>query len=266
MKLLSVFLLAFACIAISGNSCLAQFQFFAWSRTGGNSYSSSLNGIAGTLSYTTAANDSGGPIRLSANDPTFVSSYGANLAGFEMSSGVGGSSANSTAAILFDAPLPAGAVLIATDVDTSRNDQIQFSNTGLQVALIEQLESIAGASSVFPAWDGSLQLLASTSSTGNSSEATVFNVSGLNSIDLTYTRDNGGSAVGGVNFVIGVPTVLVLGDVNLDGVVDFSDIPAFIAVLAGGGGGRFQAEADTNQSGSIDFGDIQPFIDILAGQ
>ena len=42
--------------------------------------------------------------------------------------------------------------------------------------------------------------------------------------------------------VEGVPVddPTLLGDVNLDGVVDFSDIPAFIGVLRGGG---FQAEA-----------------------
>ena len=53
------------------------------------------------------------------------------------------------------------------------------------------------------------------------------------------------------------------GDVNLDGVVDFSDIPAFITVLSVGG---FQAEADTNQDGTVDFSDIPAFIDILISQ
>jgi len=58
-------------------------------------------------------------------------------------------------------------------------------------------------------------------------------------------------------------TPLILGDVNLDGVVDFSDIPPFIAVLKAG---SFQAEADCNKSGAVDFSDIPPFIDILSGQ
>jgi len=53
------------------------------------------------------------------------------------------------------------------------------------------------------------------------------------------------------------------GDVNLDGVVNFSDIPAFITVLSSGG---FQAEADTDLSGMVDFGDIPSFIRILSGQ
>lgn len=53
-----------------------------------------------------------------------------------------------------------------------------------------------------------------------------------------------------------------LGDVNMDGAVDFSDIPAFIAVLTSG---VFQAEADCNQDGVVDFSDIPPFIAILVG-
>ncbi len=52
------------------------------------------------------------------------------------------------------------------------------------------------------------------------------------------------------------------GDVDLSGVVDFSDIPAFIAVLQGGG---FQAEADADCSGAVDFADIPAFITILQG-
>ena len=59
--------------------------------------------------------------------------------------------------------------------------------------------------------------------------------------------------------VSSVPTV-VLGDVNQDGVVNFSDIPAFIAVLTAG---EFQVEADIDESGVVDFGDIGPFIEIL---
>ena len=54
---------------------------------------------------------------------------------------------------------------------------------------------------------------------------------------------------------------VLLGDVNLDGDVDFSDIAPFIAILVGTG---FQAEADINLSGTVDFSDIAPFIMILS--
>ena len=60
-----------------------------------------------------------------------------------------------------------------------------------------------------------------------------------------------------------VPEPVILGDVNMDGAVDFADIPALIAVLQSG---EFQAEADTDLSETVDFGDIPTFIAILTGQ
>ena len=52
-----------------------------------------------------------------------------------------------------------------------------------------------------------------------------------------------------------------VGDINLDGFVDFSDIPLFITLLSSGG---FQAEADINKDGTVDFSDIAPFIGLLS--
>jgi|GEM_PF-1030790 len=53
----------------------------------------------------------------------------------------------------------------------------------------------------------------------------------------------------------------LLGDCNLDGVVNFLDIAPFIAILSAG---DFLAEADVNEDGTVDFLDIAPFISILA--
>ena len=62
-------------------------------------------------------------------------------------------------------------------------------------------------------------------------------------------------------FSITVPgSTFVLGDANLDGIVDFGDIPAFIEILQSG---MFLAQADTNQDGSVTFADIPSFIEIL---
>ena len=55
----------------------------------------------------------------------------------------------------------------------------------------------------------------------------------------------------------------LLGDVNLDGVVNFFDIAPFIELLSTGG---FQIEGDTNLSGEINFLDIALFIDLLSNQ
>ena len=53
------------------------------------------------------------------------------------------------------------------------------------------------------------------------------------------------------------------GDVDMNGVVNFSDIPAFIAVLQSG---SFQAEADCDCNLVVNFLDIPAFIAILSGQ
>jgi hypothetical protein len=53
---------------------------------------------------------------------------------------------------------------------------------------------------------------------------------------------------------------VLLGDCNLDGAVNFSDIPAFIEFLTTA---VYLEEADCNLDGSISFSDIPPFIEIL---
>ena len=60
-----------------------------------------------------------------------------------------------------------------------------------------------------------------------------------------------------------VPDMVLLGDVNMDGIVGFSDIPPFIELLISG---DFQAEADIDLSGEVDFSDIPEFIAILIAQ
>ena len=55
---------------------------------------------------------------------------------------------------------------------------------------------------------------------------------------------------------------VMLGDLNLDGVVNFLDISPFILVLSTNGG--FQAEGDIDKSGTVDFLDISGFIGLLS--
>ena len=59
------------------------------------------------------------------------------------------------------------------------------------------------------------------------------------------------------------PPALLLGDVKLDGVVNFLDISPFIELLSTG---AFQLEGDIDQNGTVDFLDISPFVAILSGQ
>ena len=69
------------------------------------------------------------------------------------------------------------------------------------------------------------------------------------------------SATINVTLVQGVTPTPLLGDSNLDGVVNFLDISPFIAILSGD---DFLAEADINGDGVVNFLDISPFISILA--
>ena len=61
----------------------------------------------------------------------------------------------------------------------------------------------------------------------------------------------------------GTISTVRLGDVSLDGTVNFLDISPFISALSTG---EFQAEADIDQNGTVNFLDISPFIGILSGQ
>ena len=82
-------------------------------------------------------------------------------------------------------------------------------------------------------------------------------VSGVNNSDaLTLDTQFYGL---GLTFEAGA---LLLGDVNLDGAVNFLDITLFISILSTG---DFQEEADINQDGVVDFSDIGPLVVILAG-
>ena len=61
--------------------------------------------------------------------------------------------------------------------------------------------------------------------------------------------------------VVSGATSVLRGDCNLDGVIDFGDIPAFVGALSGG---TNLDQADCNADGAVDFGDIPSFVDILS--
>ena len=74
-----------------------------------------------------------------------------------------------------------------------------------------------------------------------------------------------GSGLGnvlGTRLIIDYTTNFLLGDVNLDGVVNLLDVQPFVDLLVSG---DFQAEADINQDGVVDLLDVQPFVDLLSG-
>ena len=76
---------------------------------------------------------------------------------------------------------------------------------------------------------------------------------------VDFGRDNGFARVFTSLIPAGSSNIL-LGDVDQDGVVTFSDIAAFIAALQSG---TFIPEADINQDGELNFSDVPLFIAIL---
>ena len=63
------------------------------------------------------------------------------------------------------------------------------------------------------------------------------------------------------SWVVRIPQVLV-GDINLDGQVNLSDVAPFVELLSKGG---FQAEGDINGDGEVNLLDVSPFVKLLAG-
>ena len=70
-----------------------------------------------------------------------------------------------------------------------------------------------------------------------------------------------GASLGGYARVF-VSQIVLLGDCNHDGVVNFLDIGSFISILSADG---YLAEADINEDDAVNFLDIAPFIAILSG-
>ena len=109
-------------------------------------------------------------------------------------------------------------------------------------------------------------VLASFSVNSSSVSSGTFSLN-PNIVEATGAFDDGAPvevvAVTGTLTVTSALDPVLLGDVNLDGAVDFLDIAPFIAVLSSAG---FQAEADVDQSGEVNFLDIAVFIEILSVQ
>ena len=72
---------------------------------------------------------------------------------------------------------------------------------------------------------------------------------------------NGGFFSSDTTLTVTLVAPVLLGDCNLDGEVDFSDIAAFIEVLRSG---TFLEQADCNLDGEVTFSDIPSFIAILS--
>ena len=111
--------------------------------------------------------------------------------------------------------------------------------------------------------DGKSATTANESGSPDAGYATLSGLStdGNGNLEITATRSVQ-LFVAGLTLTVEEPIIL-LGDVNLSGEVDFFDISPLISLLSTSG---FQEEADINRDGVVNFFDISPFIQILSGQ
>ena len=122
-----------------------------------------------------------------------------------------------------------------------------------------------GCAHVFSGADGSViyTFEGNTNDSFGISVSCAGDVNGDGIADLIVGAPGRGSTTAGYARVFVSQITVLKGDVNQDGVIDFADIPALIAVIQAG---VFQAEADCDCSGMIDFADIPAFIAILMMQ
>ena len=121
-------------------------------------------------------------------------------------------------------------------------DHLQFSLGGLDNSTADTRSSIAEGE----VWSDQNAWISVSEST-----ASISLIAGAEENEINSPND----------YTVTGATIL-LGDVNRDGAVNFSDISPFISALSTG---ELQAEADIDENGVVDFLDISPFIAILSG-
>jgi hypothetical protein len=243
-------------------SAATSLHYFAWDNVAGFTYAATAAGIDGALTFSTAADD---VILRNDTPPTaapFIATYGPTIPALAINNGTGGSAASATADVEFQSPLPTGSRLIAFDVDAGGpvNERVQFTHSPGTFTLIDQLESQAGASSVFPSW--SAVNLTLTAQRTNNNEASVFDVAGVQSLSVTYLRAVTAGGVSGIRFAIGVP--VLNGDANLNGRIDPDDYAALDRGRARNLTGF--PNGDFNRDGTIDPADYLLIDQSLAAQ
>ena len=117
-------------------------------------------------------------------------------------------------------------------------------------------------------WETGVDFEVAQSDVGDSQQLRIGRREGGNRIDAIVIHENGELTDEELDALFAEnqnpnPNPSILGDVNLDGEVDFFDISPFIVLLSGNG---FQNEADMDQNGLVNFFDISPFIQTLSGQ
>lgn len=117
---------------------------------------------------------------------------------------------------------------------------------------------------------GEVTRIANGITTETSGIKDISSLVGFESGSIFLTNSYNGSNANGNNgalYMLVSPSAqktpdVLLGDVNLDGVVNLLDVESFVDRVTSG---TFQVEADVNQDGSVNLLDVGPFVEILSG-
>jgi hypothetical protein len=90
-----------------------------------------------------------------------------------------------------------------------------------------------------------------------------FDGDGTIDVAMSTQIDDGQWFHSGAVIIRGMVSEVLLGDINLDGRVNLSDIAPFVNLVTSG---TFQAEADINGDGSVDLLDVSGFVSLLSGK
>ncbi len=109
---------------------------------------------------------------------------------------------------------------------------------------------------------GDLQLLRNWAIARGAEIPSDIGVQVCQAISTDGTKMIGHNAFPFVAFIFRVESGVLVGDVNLDGMVNLLDVDPFVNLLTTG---DFQEEADINQDGEVNLLDVDPFVALLSG-
>ncbi len=184
-----IFLLVAAVFALGGTRANAAPIYIDWASTS----TGTGGGITANVSSTIT---SGAFVVGSSHIPSdagFIAEYGLLIPTLRYGSGPTTTPGIINSTIQFTAALPTGSELLIFDVDFLQETMVLLASSGVP-ALLAQRETVSSATSVLPSYNtgtGSLAALGTTiTSPQNDFEVSIFDVSGVTSLQLDYS--NGG--------------------------------------------------------------------------
>ena len=96
----------------------------------------------------------------------------------------------------------------------------------------------------------------------DSTDGAVFSIPAFHICGEGVLQSITGIQLGGITSFTSIELEFVLGDVNLDGIVDLLDVAPFVAIIQSG---EFVSQADTNLDCEVDLQDVASFVALLTG-